>query len=440
MSAGQVVITGVGIVSAIGIGQDAYWDALLAGVSGIKSLAERKDGGPQPPSESLTDNAEAPAVWIGAPITDFEPKQFVKPRKALKVMCREIQFSFAASQMAIEDAGLAEEFPATTDSLIPPSRIGTVFGSEMFYGPPDEMLDAFIPCMTEGEFDVAKFGANASRKIMPLWMLKYLPNMPACHVGIAVGAHGPNNSLLSGDASGPAAVIESVSCIERGIADVVISGAAGTRLSTTRMNYKGNYPRASVTEPISRMSRPHADDADGVVAGEGAATLLLESAESAKRRGQTPLATIAGLASRFHSPNTSNGTPERGSGIAIGNAIDAALADADVAVADIGLIVSHGISDSEMDAAEANAILERLPECPVICPTAALGHTGAACGTIGLATGVLAIKHGTVAPTINATGESGIRLLAKPQPLSRLLVLCLSHTPEGTATAIVLRG
>jgi len=440
MSAGQVVITGVGIVSSIGIGHDVYWDALLAGDSGIKSLAERNDGGAQPHSNDTTEGSAESPIWIGAPITDFDPKQFVKPRKALKVMCREIQFSFAASQMAIENAGLTGEFPATAETLIPPNRIGTVFGSEMFYGPPDEMLDAFVPCVTNEQFDMAKFGANASRKIIPLWMLKYLPNMPACHVGIAVNAHGPNNSLLNGDASGLAAVIESVSCIERGIADVVISGAAGTRLSTTRLNYNGNYPRASVTQPLSRMSRPHAPDADGVVAGEGAATLVLESAESATRRGKTPLATIAGTASRFYPPKTDDGQTNRGSSVAVGNAIDAAIADAGVTAADIGLIVSHGISDSKMDAAESDAILQRLPECPVICPAAAVGHTGAACGSIALATGVLALKHGTVAPTVNATAKSSIRLLQQPRALIHPRVLCLSHTSEGTAIAIVICG
>ncbi len=120
------------------------------------------------------------------------------------------------------------------------------------------------------------------KQIMPLWMLKYLPNMPACHVGIAFNAHGPNNSVVLGDVSGPAAVIEAVSCIERGIAKLMIAGATGTRISTTRLNYRGDLPIPELFDPIEFSSRPHDPTSKGVVGGEGAASLVLET--SAARR------------------------------------------------------------------------------------------------------------------------------------------------------------
>ena len=120
---------------------------------------------------------------------------------------------------------------------------------------------------------------------MPLWMLKYLPNMPACHVGIAVNAQGPNNTLVLGDVSGPAAMIEAASCIERGIAQVMITGASGTRINTTRMNYRGDLPIPEVFDPVSQSSRPHDPTSKGVVGGEGAATLVLENPEHASKRG-----------------------------------------------------------------------------------------------------------------------------------------------------------
>ena len=129
------------MVSSIGIGGDAFFQSLLEKKSGITSLAHRTDEGAKPgPSLDL------PGMWIGGPIVDFEAKQYVRPRKALKVMCREIQTAFAASQLAVADAGLADLIPADPDGTLPPESIGTVFGSEMFYGAPAEMEDAVRGC------------------------------------------------------------------------------------------------------------------------------------------------------------------------------------------------------------------------------------------------------------------------------------------------------
>ncbi len=225
MPRSNVVITGMGVVSSIGIGCDAFFQALLDRRSGITSLANRTDEGPGPGEADVP-----PGLWVGGPITDFDAKQYVRPRKALKVMCREIQTAFAASQLAVESAGLGEALPADPAGSVKPSELGTVFGSEMYYGPPREMEDTIRACLRDdGSFDATKFGGAAMKQIMPLWMLKYLPNMPACHVGIALNAQGPNNSVVLGDVSGPAAVIEAASCIDRGIAKIMIAAASGTR-------------------------------------------------------------------------------------------------------------------------------------------------------------------------------------------------------------------
>ena len=282
-------------------------------------------------------------------------KQYVRPRKALKVMCREIQTAFAASQIAVESAGLADQLPAEPGGRWKPSELGTVFGSEMFYGPPKEMEDTIRACLSdEGRFDDSKFGAAAMKQIMPLWMLKYLPNMPACHVGIALNAHGPNNSVVLGDVSGPAAVIEAVSCIERGIAKLMIAGATGTRISTTRMNYRGDLPIPELFDPIEFSSRPHDPTSKGVVGGEGAATLVLETSQHAAQRDIKPIARIVAYASRFvpsqgmHRALRSNALNDlgaRGSSKAIRLAIDAALDDAGISSQQIALVVSHAMGD-----------------------------------------------------------------------------------------------
>ncbi|QDT02849.1 3-oxoacyl-[acyl-carrier-protein] synthase 2 [Rubripirellula lacrimiformis] len=496
MPQSTVVITGVGVVSSIGIGGDAYFDALMAKKSGITSLADRTDEGAKPPpSDPDGQFAAQPAgLWIGGPIVDFDPKQYVRPRKALKVMCREIQTSFAASQIAVDHAGLADVFPvspqpepnraepnqpvpnqtvpnqtgqiasaepATDDAAaaglrtgpapapLLPADVGTVFGSEMFYGPASEIEDAMRLCIKEdGSFDTANFGAAAMKQVLPLWMLKYLPNMPACHVGIALGAHGPNNTLVLGEVSGPAAMIEAVGCLRRGIARVMIAGGVGTRINTTRMNYRGDLPIANVFDPVHLSSRPYDPQSRGIVGGEAAASIVLEDAESAASRGAPIVARIVSYASRFVPSggmnlamrSSTNSEPKiRGSAQAIELAIRGALESAGLSAAEIGLVVGHGTGDPIMDKAETDAVKAVLADVPLMAPTGALGHTGAACGAIGVVTGALVISKGMIPPTLGADSDgTDPSVVQSAQKLQQDYVLCLSHTSEGSAVAIIL--
>jgi len=451
MREGSVVITGLGIVSSIGIGAEAYFDALLELRSGVQSLAARDDEGAKPPEGQPLEG-----IWIGAPITGFDAKPYVRPRKAIKVMCREIQTAYVASQLAIINAELESRLPGSsgnTEHVLPSERIGTVFGGEMMYGPPQEMIDPMRECLgAEGVFDGSKFGPAAMRGVMPLWMLKYLPNMPACHVGIAAGAHGPNNSLILGDISGPAALMEGVGAIRRGIADVIINGATGTRINTTRLNYRGDLPIAIPAHPVCRSSRPHDPSSAGVVGGEGAAALVLESASHASARGAKPLAVIAGSANRFiasdairdgYRSNATHPDRQRGSAAAIALAIEGALRQAQehfgYKPADIGLVISHAMGDPGIDAAEEEALRGILPGVPATAPMSLIGHTGAASGSIGIVTAILSLNKRTIPPTWNAASASaGAELVSKAQPLNRPCAIALAHTAEGNATAVVL--
>jgi len=440
MPRSNVVITGLGVVSSIGIGGESFFQSLLEKRSGIRSLAQRTDDGAKP-----GEGDEIQGLWIGGPILDFEPKQYVRPRKALKVMCREIQTAFAASQLAIENSGLTDLLPADPNGPIKPEEVGTVFGSEMFYGTPAEMVDAIESCRREdGTIDASRFGAAAVKNITPLWMLKYLPNMPACHVGISINSHGPNNTMVLGDISGPAATIESAACIERGIAKVMIAGSTGTRINTTRMNYRGNLPIPNPFDPLEHSSRPHDPTSSGVVGGEGSAVLVLESSAHASQRGSRPLARLVSYASCFvPSGGMTDGslTGTRGSANSIRMAINLALKDARVRPGEIGLVVSHACGDPQTDAVERQALIQIFPDQPVVAPIAALGHTGAASGSIELVTAVLALVHQTVPPTIrvgSTSPEIGFR--DQGEPLRGNHVICLSHTAQGNAIALVLRS
>lgn len=439
----NVVITGLGVVSSIGIGCDAFFDALLACQSGVRSLAERTDQGARP-----DDKAEPAGIWVGAPIIDFDAKQYVRPRKALKVMCREIQLAFAASQLAVEHAGLADQLPAADEGdTLRPGEVGTVFGSEMFYGPPTEMEDAIRSCLRDdGTMDYSKFGSAAMKQVMPLWMLKYLPNMPACHVGIALNAHGPNNSLVLGDVSGPAATIEAAACLQRGIAKVMVAGATGTRINTTRMNYRGDLPVPDVSDPLSHSSRPYAADASGVVGGEAAGALVLETNDAAGARGAPPIARIKSYAQRFVASEAMQYAKrsidpqlggQRGSAAAIEKAARAAIEDAGLAVDDIGLVVSHAMGDPVIDAQERQAIGRTLPHVPLVAPIASLGHTGAASGTMEMIIGAMSVSRRVIPPTLNAESADGC-FRSQQEPLSGDHVLCICHNSEGGAMAVVL--
>lgn len=440
------VITGVGIVSAIGIGRHAFFDSLLQSKSGIRSLQDRTDGDIEP-----QDGEEPDGLWIGAPIVDFEPKQHVKPRKALKVMCREIQTAFAAAHLACRDASYEEHIPATDSGGVRPERLGVVYGSEIFFNPPAELVESIRACLDEaGELHPGRFGEAARREVMPLWMLKYLPNMPACQVGISLNSQGPNNSLVLGDVSGPAAVLEAESYLQRGIADVMVVGATGTRLAATRLLYRTDMPTAERNGfQVEDASRPHDPHSHGVVGGEGAAAIVMETKENANGRDAVVLAEVIATASRFVASDAMGNSPrssqleavsKRGSAKAISLAIQSVLNDAGIAAADVGAVVSHAIGERQMDAAEAQALRSCSVNAPVVAISWAIGHAGAASGMMEIATGALICSGKTVPPTRGASRGHSVPLLSEPSPLATPFVLCLSHTSDGSAMAVLLKA
>ena len=135
MPRNQAVITGVGVVSSIGIGIDQYFRALLNHAL-RHSVIGRENRWRSRAGQSVANPA---GFGLVGPVIDFDAKQYVRPRKSLKVMCREIQTAFAASQLAIEHSGLQEWLPADPDGKVSPTDIATVFGGEMYYGPPSEL-------------------------------------------------------------------------------------------------------------------------------------------------------------------------------------------------------------------------------------------------------------------------------------------------------------
>ncbi|MEX2027606.1 MAG: beta-ketoacyl synthase N-terminal-like domain-containing protein, partial [Pirellulaceae bacterium] len=323
---------------------------------------------------------------IGGLIKNFDAKEYVQPRKTLKVMCGEIQAAFAASVLAMQDAGLAK-------GAVDPDRLGVVLGSEMLYGDLLEMSDAYRHSLADGRFTAADWVTHAMRDLFPLWMLKYLPNMAACHIGIANDARGPNNSIIQGGVSSLLAVIEASYVLLRGHGDVMIAGGSGSGVSTSALTFRGWSYLSQSKGPPNQSPRPFDVQRDGTALGEGSACLVLESREHAQRRGAKVLARVAGFASRFETP------PIRGG--AIGSAITAALRQADVATGDVGHVNAHAAGSVELDAIEAQAIRETLGDVPVTAPKSFFGDLGAGSGAVELVASVLALAEGRVPRTLN---------------------------------------
>lgn len=371
----EIVITGVGVVSPIGIGGEAFWQSLVSGTSGIRPV-------------DLFD-ASSLKVRFGGQIPDFDPKLFVRPRKSLKVMSREIQLGFAAADLAMQDAGIAA-------GNLDPERFGVAFGNDMIYADLEDLETTYRRSRRDGQFDFQAWSEAIHEEVHPLWLLKHLPNMTASHIAIAHEARGPNNSIVLGDVSGLLALAEAASVIARGWADVMLVGGTGCRLHPTALVARGDALLSHRDDDYTKASRPFDRDRDGLVNGEGAGTIVIESREHAERRGATIRGRLLAAAARCEAA-----TRRPFTGQALQLAL-AAVCDASGLQADgVGHVNAHGVSTIEMDRAEAQAIAAVLGDTPVTAPKSFFGHLGAGGGVVELIASILGLEQGLVPATLN---------------------------------------
>ncbi|MBI1248661.1 beta-ketoacyl-[acyl-carrier-protein] synthase family protein [bacterium] len=413
----EVVITGTGVVTPIGIGNEAVWESLMQGKSGIAPLSEF----PMP---------DYP-VSFGGELKGFEGKKYVQPRKALKVMCREIQTGFAAAALAMESAGLKP-------GSITPERLGVVFGSEMMYSDFEDLRAAYDQCIEEGWYQHDRWGPSAMSETNPLWMLKYLPNMPACHVGIYFDGRGHNNTICLEEASAINAMAEAISHLQRGAMDCMITGACGTRLNLNVLLYRGDSLLSHRNEAPEKASRPFEKNRDGMVNSEGAAALILEPREKAEARGATILGRVLGTSSTFG--RVSDQAPVSVS--AVERCIQNILADAGITKNDLACVFAHGSSNVADDALEAEAIKSALLGLPVVALKSYYGHTGAGCGALDTAIAVLSLGHGKVPATLNyETPDPACDIPVihgQPLDIDKSAILVISYTRRGQCSGIVV--
>lgn len=419
----RVVITGVGVVSPVGIGKDVYWRNLLLGRSGIGFLKAF-------PNEQLP-------CRLAAEIEDFNPLNFLRQKKLLKVMSRDIQLGVSAAALAMRDAGLER-------GEIDPDRLGVVFGAGRMSSTPQELAEAAAYCAQDDSFNFNLFGEDCMDQICPLWLLPQLPNMPACHVAIEHNARGPNNTITSREASPLLALSEAVSVIARGAADCMIVGACGSDVHPVDIARLTLFESLSRRADPKRACRPFDRDRDGCILGEGAAAFIVENYDVARRRGADVyaeiLAVVGGCDGRDHQDGSA------GTGLA--HAIVSALKRAGLTPAQIGHINAHGKSTRSDDLVEARAYHQSLGTAAELIPVTALksyfGTFDAGAGAVELAGSVLALRHGVVPFTLNyETPDPFCRLNVihnEPMPLKNLTALSVNRTAVGQSAAAVIRA
>ncbi len=278
----RVVITGMGMLSPLGIGAEAFWRKLSAGESGIG------------PIQWLSHSA-APGN-MGGEVWGFDEKEarktYLAPqKKTVKLMCREIQLGVASANLAVEHAKLNPE-------TLKRDRFGVEFGANLMLSPPDVLKDSCWTCIgaedPAREFHHARWGSMGKNKdqksgmgqLEPLWLLKYLPNMPACHISIGLDARGPSNSMTMDDASGNLALAEAARIITRGRADVMIAGSTGTRLHPVKSIHAKLWDEIAHSEnPSETWCRPFDRNRNGQVVAEAACSFIVETEAHAQGAG-----------------------------------------------------------------------------------------------------------------------------------------------------------
>jgi 3-oxoacyl-[acyl-carrier-protein] synthase II len=428
----RVVITGVGVVCPLGSTKEALWEGLSAGRSGVAPLAD----GPAGPSGRFG----AEARQFTGEIDDFGPlekEQKKAIRKGLKVMCRECQMGVAVAQLALADAGLRA-------GAIDPDRAGISFGVDYMLSVPEEFTDGVVQCLDgDGQFHFSRWGGEGMAKMSPLWLLKYLPNMPASHLAIYNDFRGPNNSLTMREAAANAALGEAYQIILRGSADVMVVGATGTRLHSMKLIHSLAQEEVAAGDgDPAAASRPFDCNRRGMVLGEGAGALVLEELSRAEARGATIYGEVMAAASSSVAGRRLVAERDR----AMENVLHAVLSGAGAGADDVGHLHAHGLSTRTSDIEESRAIQAvfsgRQRSLPVVAAKSHFGNLGAGSGLVELVASLLALREGRLFPILN---------YATPDPECPIAAVCdgdvpagasfinLSVTPQGQAAAVMVR-
>ncbi len=364
----RCVITGLGIVSPLGTGNQKFWNALKSGVSGIRNVTRF--------------DASEYSSRVAAEIPDFQVTDYMEKKQARRADLVQ-QYAIAASRLALDDSGL------DLDNL-DRERFGTVYGSGI--GGIQTFEDQVSVLITRGP-----------GRVSPFFIPMMIADMTAGLIALQFGLKGPNYVTLSACASSSHALADSYHIIRRGDADLMVSG--GAEAAVTQASFAGFCAAKAIStrndEP-EKSSRPFDRDRDGFVIGEGACSLILESLEHAVKRGAKIYAEIIGAGMSCDAHHITAPAPD-GEGAA--RAMLMAIKNAGLSVDEIEYINTHGTSTGLGDVAEVRAIKtvfgERAYAIPANSTKSMIGHLLGAAGAIETATVCLSMENNFLHPTIN---------------------------------------
>jgi 3-oxoacyl-[acyl-carrier-protein] synthase II len=369
MSRRRVVVTGLGLVSPVGIGVDESWNALVAGKSGIAPI-------------TLFDASTFP-TRIAGEVKGFEPAKFMD-RKEARRNDRFIQFALAAADMALKDSGLDM---AKEDA----DRVGCIVG-------------AGIGGLGTIEDEHRTFIEKGVKKIGPFFIPSLIINLAPGQISLKYGMKGPNFSPVSACATGNHSIGDAMLYIERGLADVMVTG--GCEATITTLGIGGFCAARALSErndAPEKASRPFDKHRDGFVAGEGSGILIVEEYEHARKRGARIYAELAGYGATADANHITSPAPEGEGGQ---RAMRMALKDAGISPEQVGYVNTHGTSTPQGDVAECQAINRvfgaHAKKGLMVSSTKSMtGHLLGAAGGLEAVVTVLSIAKGVLPPTIN---------------------------------------
>ena len=425
----RIVITGLGPITGFGVGIAPLWEAMVEGRSAIRRITQFDPGGFE--------------CGIAAEIRpeDFDVRKVVPKnhRKATKVMCRDTALAVGGAAAALADAGLNGLNGDGAEPAIRPDRMGCHIGAGLICAEANELCAALWTSRDDnGNVDLQHWGHTGMTNLTPLWLLKYLPNMLACHVTIIHDCRGPSNTITCCEASSGLSIGESVRVIQRDAADACLSGGAESKvniMSMLRQTLAGRLAATSADQDPATVVRPFDPDATGTVIGEGGGIIVVEAADVAERRGAKVYARIAGVAATQSFCPDTLGLELDPAGAEIADAMLLAMKQAGIGPDDIDAVVPLGSSIPSVDRAEAAAIKRvlgsRSAEVPLITTVPNTGNCNAGAGTVAVAVAANAIKTQTLPARLNTGQVEGLAAAACPSRPAELKCVLVSQTGQG---------
>jgi 3-oxoacyl-[acyl-carrier-protein] synthase II len=423
----RVVISGVGLVTPLGTGTEVTWQALIAGKSGVDRLRGF--------------DASSLRTQLGAEIQDFDPTQFVAQRRILRNMTRNDQLAVAGAALAIRDAGWVLE---DGDG----DRAGLFIGGNKEISEPSKVLDAVLVSRNaDGSTDMARMGTEGAEQFYPLFYVEGLQAAALFYISQAHGLRGTNTYFAgTGDAS-MTAIGRAYRAVRRGEATMAVAGGFDDATSWWSMTKLDALEVMTSHNDLGAAAcRPYDRDRDGYVLGEGAAFVVLEDEDTARKRGADIYAEIVGTHSSFDLDGLVTPSPD---GRSLASAIGGALDEAGVSPSAVDYVATDGCATKPGDASEAAALRSALgPAASRIAASsvkAATGHLVAASGALNVAVAALAVRHNTIPPTLNLTNVdpacAGIDWVPNEARSQRVdHALALARGLEGQNVALLLRA